>query len=406
MKIALLSAYFHPEKTGIGVTATDCGRFLEALGHEVSVITAMPFFPGWKIYPQYKNKLGSREALGSIKVYRNWLYVPATQTTMSRIAHELSFAFLSFLRVLTVPHDLLICVSPLFSSTFLATFACLVRRKEMWILIKDLQPDTAIELGMLTNRLVIAVTRLMEKWIYFRCDKILVPSEGCLARVLVKGVPREKLAIVPDSIDVAEFAETVRPTPNGFRDEYNLVDKFLVVHSGALTEKHDLETILGAAEILREERDVFFAIVGQGTQEERLRDLISALELENVKIYPLRERELFAEMLHSADVLVMSMRDEVIDVLLPSKLLCYLSTGTPVIAVAHPDSEAAKILARTRSGILVAPSDIRTLADAVMEIRENMGRYSKRARSARAYMVEHFDHAVVLDRYYRPLFEQ
>ena len=90
MKVLLMTNFFHPEKTGIGVTATDCARFVRGLGHDVTVLTTLPYYPDWEVFPEYRGKFFSREELEGIPVLRTWLYVPKEPSTLKRILHEIS----------------------------------------------------------------------------------------------------------------------------------------------------------------------------------------------------------------------------------------------------------------------------------------------------------------------------
>ena len=406
MRVLVFTSYFYPEKTGIGVTATDCARFIKSYGHDVTVVTAMPFYPEWRIHDEYRGKFLCTEELEGIVVKRHWLYVPERLSTLKRIIYELSFGSLAFVRLLFSRYDLLIIISPPLSAGVVAVVVNMLRRKKLWSYIKDIQPDAAITLGMLRNKFVIAVSRWMEKVLYQNSDKVLVLSEGMKRNIAAKDVASEKLEVVPDSIDIDElYCKSAHDRAiSRFRKKYNLQDRFLVLYSGNLGVKHNVEIIVECAQRLAADKEIFFAIVGQGASRPRLEEMIAEHKLENVGLFPLAERVDLPDMLCSADVLLAPQRREVIDIVVPSKLLSYLGSGRPVIASAHPDSEAATILTTHDAGILIPPEEPDELAAKVQKVKSEPEWAAAIGSRGRELVRGMFHHDVVRDGPYGRLF--
>ena len=404
-RILIISPNFHPEKTGIGVTATDCARFIQQLGNDVTVVTAVPYYPEWKIHKEYQGKLFCNEEFENVKVKRVWLYVPRKVVTWKRIAHELSFAALVFVRSLFTPCDLIILISPPLSAAGVAVAVSKLRRKKLWCYVKDIQPDAAICLGMLKNKYLIGFSKWLEKTLYQASEKVLVLSQGMRSNLAKKGVPPEKLEIVPDSIEVSELTPDPATLADPiFRAEFGLEEKFLAVYSGNIGVKQNPEILVQCAKALQNYPDVFIAVVGEGALRDRISEQIAELKLTNIAVYPLRERRLLGDMLSSADVLLAPQRKEVRDIVMPSKLIAYLTSSRPVIASAHEDSEVARELSQHSAGIVCPPEDVQALVDAILKLRAEPKTAAALGAAGRQYVLSTFDHAVVKERFYRPLF--
>jgi colanic acid biosynthesis glycosyl transferase WcaI len=404
MRVLLTSLYFYPEKVGISVTATDCAKFIADFGHEVSVICGMPFYPEWKIHRDYENRLWTTEKLENISLKRVWLYVPQKPSPIKRILHEAVFSFLVLLRSIIQRFDLLLCISPPLTLGFISVLVAMVKRKKHWFFVKDIQPDAAVDLGMIRNKKLIKLMFWVEKFIYAHSEKIIVLSEGMARNLMAKGVPREKVLIIPDSIDVRELASRKNGVGK-FRRRYALDDRFLVLYSGNIGVKQNPAIIVECAKLLKDNPVIFFAVVGEGAMKEPVQELIDKYGLSNIRIFPLCERFELGDMLASADVLLAPQRREVKDIVVPSKLLAYFASKRPVLAAAHPSSEVAKIINENRVGIVVAPEDVEAMANGILSLKMDKNKADEIGERAYQFLSSTFSHEIVKEKFYKPLFD-
>ncbi len=150
MKILFLGINYWPEETGIAVFNTGRCEYLAARGHELTMCTGMPYYPQWRIATGYRHKPFASEIRNGVRILRSWLYVPRRVTSVRRILHEGSFIATATMRALGVwrPEILVVAAPPL----GLAIPAILLSR--LWRIpyvfhVEDLQPDAAIDLGLL-----------------------------------------------------------------------------------------------------------------------------------------------------------------------------------------------------------------------------------------------------------------
>ena len=157
MKILLYGLNFAPERVGIGKYTGELASWLAARGHDVHVITAPPYFPGWRVSASYQNRY-CLQHLDGVIVRRCPLWIPRRPSGLTRLLHLASFALSSLAPLLAQlrrrPHVVFV-VAPAF---FCAPGALLLgrlcgRRTITWLHIQDFELDAAFELGLLSGNL-------------------------------------------------------------------------------------------------------------------------------------------------------------------------------------------------------------------------------------------------------------
>lgn len=405
MRVLLLTPNFYPEKTGIGVSATDSARFIRDLEHEPHVITSVPYYPEWKIPKAYSKKLVSKETVEQIKVWRLLRYVPKHPSSIKRILHELSFGAHAFLQALFIKTDLVICISPPLILGFFAVFISRFKRKPLWFYVQDIQPDAAIRLNMLQNKPLLFVLKAMEKFIYRFSEKVLVLCEEMKDNIVAKGLSPAQIEIVPLAVDTDEFALT-RDLPSAqskFRQANNLNDKFIVIYSGNLGVKQEPQILVEAAKLLKDQSDIFFAIVGDGAEQESVASMIKEYALTNIKLFPLVERKDFADLLCAADILICTMKEEVSSFSVPSKVYTYLAAKRPIVVSAARESAAANLISKHDLGFLIEPGSASDIAKQVLEIKNKPELAKRKATDGLVHVEENYSYRVILGKVYGPL---
>ena len=182
MKILVYGINYYPELTGIGkYTAEMCDWFAKN-GHNVEVITGMPFYPAWKMDDKYKGKLFRTEIINKVKVRRSILYVPANVTTKNRIFHELSFLFTSFfhwLKSFFTRYDCVITICPPLSIGVLPLIYQMLHPKTPFIYhIQDLQVDAAKKLNLIKQNNLLNFLSKVEKFILKKATLVTSISDG------------------------------------------------------------------------------------------------------------------------------------------------------------------------------------------------------------------------------------
>ena len=273
MRILIYDINYAPELTGVGKYTGEMGAWLAKQGHEVRVITAMPYYPEWAVHDRYKGKGWFTEVMEGVTVNRCPLYVPQKVTTLKRILHELSFVLSSlpyWLGILFArPYDVVVCVSPPFQVGLLPTLYSILRNVPLWYHLQDLQVDMAKELGMIKNSRFLDVLFSIEKFILKRCAVVSTISEGMVRKVEDKHVLKMPCLLFPNWVDEQQI-KPLSPEAS-LRDAFGLRQQDTVIlYSGSLGEKQGLELIIEAAKHYASRPEIQFLICGSGGGKARL----------------------------------------------------------------------------------------------------------------------------------------
>jgi colanic acid biosynthesis glycosyl transferase WcaI len=381
---------------------TELCEYLVSRGHEVSVATCFPHYPEWKVPPAYRRKLWQRETRNGVAIFRSYNYIPSRRTTIRRILYDTSFGLSAALRGLPIGQvDLVLAVSPPLQAGLAGCFLARLKGVPLLLEIQDLVPDLAIAVGMLRNPWAIKLAQMLENFIYRRSDGILVISEGFAANLAGKGVPKSKVSFLPLWVDSQFISPRNRIGP--FRETHQIPEaQTVVLYTGNMGAKQNLENVLEAAVHLQTQPDVSFFFVGDGSEKTRLQEHARDRALSNVRFLPLvppQPRELLPQMLAAADILILNQSAHVVDTVIPSKLFTYMAAGRPVVAAVSPSSQAAACIRQSGSGITVAAEDPAALASAISQLKADKELAERLGRQGRHFVEEHCARERILRKY-------
>jgi colanic acid biosynthesis glycosyl transferase WcaI len=389
MRIVVWGINYLPEVTGIAPFNGALCEFLVAQGHDVTMLTAFPYYPAWRKRAGDAGKWFESETSNGVRILRCWHYVPATTSTPRRILHELSFVAASFLRLLfTAKPDLLIVVSPPLLLGVAARAACRLRGGRYLVHIQDLQPDAAIKLGMVQSKILIGILHRLESAAYRGAWRISAISHGMLDALRKRGVPEEKLVYFPNGVRppkevrVGRFRETNRFDAN----------RFLVVYSGNLGVKQGLQTLVDAGRNLKDRR-IELIICGEGPEKKRL--LVAANGLPNLWFKGLLDEQSYQEMLADANLLVLPQVSGSGNSFLPRKLLSSCAAGKPVLAICDPDCELASIVRANLCGEVLPPGNAERIAQALEALSNDRVRLSTMGKAAKEFVAQYAQEKVL-----------
>ncbi|HUY18542.1 MAG TPA: glycosyltransferase family 4 protein [Candidatus Binataceae bacterium] len=252
--------------------------------------------------------------------------------------------------------------------------------------VRDLYPDIAIANGALKNRFLLGLLERANRLSYRSADCIIVLGEDMRQRLLAKGVAPEKLALVPDWVD----CESIRPmTSSRFRSQFG--QSFVVMYSGNLGLSQQLETVLDAAALLRDESAIRFALVGEGARKQWLVDRARQLGLRNVDFLPYRPREELAESLSAGDLHLVPLFPGAAGCVVPSKIYGILAAGRPFVAIMEDSAEIARLARENSVGFVVQPGDADGLARTIRQAAAEPAELAAMGVRARQLAEQRFD---------------
>lgn len=406
MRILVVTQYFWPERFRIN----DLALGLVELGHEVTVLTGMPNYPAGRLFPGYGYFHPAREDYGGVAVRRVPLLPRGSSGPWRLPANYLSFALSA---TLLGPwrgrggYDLIFVFQP--SPVTVALPAVLLRRLKgipLLLWVQDLWPESLSAAGAVSSSLVLGAVERMVRFIYRRCDRVLVPSRGFIPRVLSLSAPPDRVVYFPN------WAESLY-APTGLEPEApergELPEGFRVVFAGNIGAAQSFETILDAAGRLKGS-DIQWVVLGDGRRRGWLEGRIHDLGLETcMHLLGPRAVEAMPRYFSLADALLISLkRDPVFALTVPTKLQSYLACARPIVAAL--DGEGARIVEEATAGVTCPPEDGRALAEAVRSLRDmDPEERASMGLRGRAYYEAHFDRETLigaLDRLMRSVHEE
>ena len=394
MRILFYGINYYPELTGIGKYSGEACEWLASRGHEVEVITAMPYYPAWKIDENYQSKWWHTEVINGVKVHRCPLYVPSNVTAFKRILLETSFVLSSLIYwlkiIFTHKFDAVICVCPPFQLGLLPYFYSKLRGVPFIYHIQDLQVDMVNDLGMIKNKKAIKVLFWIEKFIMNGATVISSISEGMIKKIKNKNLKVDKYLLFPNWVDTSSIKPLTRN--ESLREQMGYqIDDIIVQYSGTIAEKQGLEMII---EVAKDLPLIQFMMVGEGGFKQKMIEKVEEAKLKNIRFFPLQPYNKLSNLLVTADIHLVLQKKSASDLVLPSKLTSILSAGAFAIVTASEGTSLYEIITIHKTGIVVEPESYKALKDGIIKYsKENTSTYKN---NSRIYAQKYLDREQIL----------
>jgi colanic acid biosynthesis glycosyl transferase WcaI len=399
LRILVLSINYWPDETGIAAFNIWRCEYLAARGHQVTICTGPPYYPEWRVPPSYRGKLLQREQRNGVTILRSWMYVPQVVNSKKRILHEASYLASSFARALSGQRpDLIYAISPPLGLALTASALGSLWRVPFVFDVMDLQPDAAVELGMMKGQKLIDALYRIERLAYERAALVATITEGMRQRIVEKRIDPAKVVLFPPRADSGLYTLRERCNGEAFRQRHGLQGKFLVSHSGNMGVKQGLEVILEAAERSRQRPDLHYLFVGDGAMRPQLEEQARVRHLGNVQILPLLPADEFQQMLAATDIALITQQRIVSNIVFPSKTVTLLCAGCPVIAAVNSESEVARAVQNSQAGVVVEPENAEALFAAIDRLSSSPETLARMSQQARQYANETWDERRTLPR--------
>lgn len=388
MKLVVLCPHFEPDTAPTGTVMTRIVHELASRGHELHVVTSLPWYAGHAVEPEWRGRLSRTESTAWGSITRVHPFPGTDKSNLVRRAIGFAgFSALSGLAALRAGGwfrrvDAVFAMSPPLTLGPTGWIAALFRRAPFVFNIQDVFPDAAIRTGAITNRRVIAVASWLERFSYERADVVTVLSDDLRANVAAKvgDAHRDRVRVIGNFVDTG----AIRPGPRDteYRAELGIGDEPVVLYAGNVGFSQSLDLVVGAA---RRCPDVTFLVNGDGAARPELER--SAEGVGNVRFAGYQPVERLAEVLATGDVHVVPLRPGLGDVSVPSKTYSSLAAGRPVLASIDDGTEIPRLLEESGGGIATPPGDLDAFVAAIRALVDDPERAAELGRSGRAWAV-------------------
>lgn len=378
----------------------ELSREWAALGHEVTVLTGFPNHPTGVIPPEYRGQLIRRERVDEIDVVRTPIYAAANRGLIKRGLNYTSYAASAAVLgpFLTERPDVVIATSPQMLTAVAGLAISALKRVPFVFEVRDLWPRSIVEVGALPARHpAIRLLEQLEMFLYSRADRIVTVTDAFVDELSGRGVPRAKLRVVKNGVDLEMFQPS--PRENEVRRELGFsAEDFICLYVGTHGMAHGLETILHAAERLRDHPNVRFVLVGEGAEKAALKEKARSMKLDSVVFVDKQARSRVALYLAASDLsLVLLRKRPLFKTVLPSKLFEIMGSARPMISTV--DGEARQLVEEARAGIFVPPEDPVALSDAILRLKVSSSLCVEMGSSGRAFVEAKFSRKALARQY-------
>lgn len=357
--------------------------------HAVQAVTCFPNHPTGQVYDGYELGRYAQEEFDGIDVHRNWTYVTPNSGFLKKTLGHASFlpsASHYSLRHMERP-DVCIGSTPTFFAAMVAARAARRWKVPFVMEVRDLWPAAMVDLGVIQNRAMIRMLEMWEMWLYRKADRIVTVTERFRSNLIDRGVLEEKVFCVTNGADDA-FWTPLTVTPD-LKAKYGLKDEFVALYCGAHGISQRLSTVLEAAALLRDQKNIVFMLVGEGAEKAALVAQAKERGLRNVKFVASQSKECVRELYGIGDVSLVPLRDiPIFDTFIPSKMFEIMTMARPIIGGVR--GEAAEILERSEGALVIPPEDPDALAQAVRRMAASREERERMGARGREYALKYY----------------
>ncbi|MEO9571767.1 MAG: WcaI family glycosyltransferase [Polaribacter sp.] len=396
--ITIIGVNYYPEDTAIGLYTSQLAEFYKDQEIEVEVLTGFPYYPAWRISKNYRlKKTFYKEIINDVTVYRYKQYVPKNPTFFKRILHLIDFSFGTFINIFKVKNtDVVLCIVPFIGSVYLGKILSKIKKAKLWVHIQDFEFDAVTDskiVGAKSNKsFVFRILFWVEKKFLNSADIISTISSLMILKLDKKVDLEKERVLLPNWVD-SNFIK-----PDNYKTHKYLTNtSFKILYSGNIGEKQDWDFFIKLVEALKKYKDIEIVVVGNGSKRVWLEEKL--LDFDNIMFYSPVEYLELSNLLCSANLHVLFQKIDVIDTVMPSKILAMMSSQRPSLITGNLKSEVASIINNSKSGKYFETKNIEEILEFILELKENQTLCLEYGTNARKYVKENFSKTKILNQF-------
>ena len=396
----IISELYYPEQNATGFFLTGIAEALVDSNSSVSVSCAQPSYNqrGVKA-PQFEERTGEsiRRCLSTTcDPKKIWGRLLNFATTSLSIGLRAVFSIKRGDKVLVVTNPPLL--------PFLIRMCCWLKGAKFILLVHDVYPDVFVPLGLMcqSHPLYRMISWVNGK-LYASAHAVVALGRDMARLVQEKSQGKANVSVIPNWGDVDVILPALK-AENALLQELNLTDKFIVHYSGNHGRTHDLLSLVEAANLLKDESDIHFLFIGEGSGKAQAFERAETLGLCNVTFRTFVDRSELNTSLNASDVSVVAFKKGMAGISVPSRLYNLMAAGKPILAVVDDDSEVADVIREAELGVTVPPESPELLAEQILSLKNDPERRAQMAVNSRNEAVAKYSYAAIRQQY-RDLFD-
>ena len=391
MKILILTQYYPPEIGAPQNRLHELAVRLKANDLIVDVLTAMPNYPKMEIVEEYRNGKIKSELIDGIQVYRSGIFVSTSKGIIARLLIYFSFVWTSYWRGRKLgQYDFILVESPPLFLGYTAMALAKKLKAKLIFNVSDLWPESAEKLNIVTNKTLLNFAYKLEAKCYKRAKLITGQTQGIVDNISQR-FPSKNIYWLPNGVDI-NFYNPANYVNSGFREKYHFKESdILFFYGGILGYAQGLQTVVRAADLVKENHSIQIILQGSGPEKTLLEELKTELKLENVHFLPPVAKAEMPNILKEVDVALVPLRKlDLFQGAIPSKIFEALAMEKPLLLGVEGEAKH-HFIDKAKAGLSFEPENELDLADKMQQFASDRNQINEMGKNGRSYVSEHFN---------------
>lgn len=404
MNILLIHQYFLERDDPGGSRFNEMTRIWVEEGHNVTVVAGMLNYVTGKVpekYNRLKYDLSAYEP--GLDVLRCHVSPSYYTNFMGRLWAYFSFVWYGTLGCLFKlrgrKYDVIVATSP---PLFIGIIAYLVSRlkKVPYVFeVRDLWPESAVDTGVLTNKILIRFSYWLEKFIYRKATLINVLTPAFRRNLIEKkGIPAEKIVFIPNACDFGLSDHLLQGfDSHELRRELGWENDFVVTYVGVHGVANHLVQLIDTAELVKED-NIRIVMIGGGAQKDQLKQDVATRNLNNVTfIDPVPKRDVMKYILASDAGTSVLKKVDTFKTIYSNKTFDYMACQRPILMVI--DGVSRELVEEAQCGLYAEPENAKEIARQIRELKKDSVRSKAMGMNGYTFAKSRFDRDVLAKKY-------
>lgn len=379
-KIIFINRFFYPDKSATSQILTDLlFNISDRLGIEVHVIASRNTYLNDEVLPR-------NEIINGVNIHRASVTRFGRGNLMGRAFDYLSFYFSAFLLAMRLvkKHDLVVVKTDPPVISFVVYLVAKIKRARFINWIQDLFPEVASGLGMMSeSSLHYKLLKRIKNISLSAAETNVVIGNKMRDRLLREGIDESRITVI-DNWSIAESTEYINNADNYLVSEWGLEDKFIIEYSGNFGRAHEYDVMCKLLDHYQHDVKVVFLFIGGGKYYDDIQLFVDKSAISNVIFKPYQDKSVLNYSLSLADLHIISLRNELEGLIVPSKFYGLASIGAPVLFLGDVDGEIASMLKKDNSGYCFPPDDFSDISQLIDDLASGV----KNTETVRANLLE------------------
>lgn len=404
LKILVLHQNFLGKDEPGGSRFNQFAKHWEELGHEITVVAGTVNQKTGIKKEEYRGKLVYKEVYSkNVNVLRTYVPESYSKNFIGRFWGYFAFTLSSFWAILvhSKKHDIMIVTSPPLFVGITGILTKYFKRTPLVFEVRDLWPESAIDTGVVTNKLIIEIAYFVERLSYKTADRINVLTPAFKKKLMKKkGISEEKICYIPNGADLDIFQPGLKD--NWVREKYNLKDKFVLTYIGAHGVANHLDYLLDVAKEFSADDNVIIVLIGDGMQKAGLKKRAESENINNILFIESQPKQSIPDFCNASDVCTAILKKiDTFKTVYPNKVFDYMSCAKPILL--GIDGVARDLVEKSNSGYYVDPEDAKGFADKIRELQQDENLRTELGNNGYKFVQEHFSREALAIKYINEL---